>query len=239
MVKEKPDTQQQEPEQETVEQDEPVAAPEEEKVQAKQCEEKSTDESTQPSLEQQLAEVQEKAAEYLEGWQRCQATFANFRKRSEAEQTTLRKAANAALLTRLLPVIDDFERAIQALPPDIQGHTWLEGILLIQRKIKAILETEGAEALELKPGDEFDPKFHQAVLHQETQDFEDGQVVAVIETGYALGERILRPALVVVAKAPAPPPAAETENVVDAEATEAEIMEEGEQQGEDTATEQA
>lgn len=175
-------------------------------------------------LEAQLAEAEQKAAEYLDGLQRSQASFANYRKRTEAEQVSWRSVANAALLSRFLPVLDDFGRAFQALPKDFEGHPWLEGITLIQRKIAGILEAENVTPLEVHSGDAFDPLYHQAILYQEVPGFEDGQIVAEVERGYILGERVLRPAAVVVAKVPprVPEPAPEPEP----EVVEAEVVEE-------------
>jgi molecular chaperone GrpE len=154
------------------------------------------------ALEERLAEAESKAAEYLDGWQRTQASFANYRKRTEAEQAYWRSTANANLLSRLLPILDDFKRAFDALPEIFEGHSWLSGIMLIQRKVRAILDSESVTAITLNPGDPFDPLYHQAVVYQEVEGFTDGQIVAEIETGYMLGERVLRPSMVVVAKAP-------------------------------------
>jgi molecular chaperone GrpE len=165
----------------------------------------------------QLAEAEQKAAEYLDGLQRSQASFANYRKRSEAEQVSWRSVANAALLSRFLPVLDDFERAFQALPQDLAEHPWIGGITLIQRKIAGILEAENVRPIEVQPGDAFDPLYHQAILYQEVPGFEDGQIVAEVERGYILSERVLRPSSVVVAKMP---PRAPEPEVVDAEVVE-------------------
>lgn len=167
-------------------------------------------------LEEQLAETERQAAEYLDGLQRSQASFANYRKRTEAEQVSWRSVANAALLGRFLPVLDDFARAFQALPQEFAEHPWLGGITLIQRKIAGILESENVTPIDLQPGDAFDPLYHQAILYQEVPGFEDGQVVAEVERGYILGERLLRPAAVVVAKAPYRAPEPEPE-VLDVE----------------------
>lgn len=159
-------------------------------------------------LEAKLAEAEQKAAEYMDGWQRSQAAFANFRKRTEAENINLRKAANAGLLARLVPVVDDFQRAFQSVPDELKGletprlKAWLDGFTMIQRKVVSILKSEAVHAIALEPGDAFDPMFHQAVLYQEVKGFEEGQVVAIVEQGYVLGERVLRPAMVVVAKSP-------------------------------------
>jgi molecular chaperone GrpE len=156
-------------------------------------------------LESRLTETEKRAAENLDNFQRSQAAFANFRKRTEAEQMTMRKVANAALLTRLLPVADDFRRAFQVLPAELQGSPWVEGIALIQRKVAAILEVEDVKVIAVKPGDSFDPLFHQAILHQELAGYTEGQIITEVEQGYILGERVLRPSMVIVAKAPTPP----------------------------------
>lgn len=170
-------------------------------------------------LTEKLAEAEKQAAEFKDGWQRAQANFANFRKRNEAEQSQWRLTANAALLSRILPVLDDFNRAFDNLPEDIADNAWLSGIKLIQKKVQNVLDTESVKRIELKPGDMFDPMVHQAVVMQETEDFEDGQVMAVVQQGYILGERVLRPSMVIVAKAPAKPvPPAET--VVEADVVE-------------------
>ncbi len=156
-------------------------------------------------VEANLAEAEQKAAEYLDGWQRAQAAFANFRKRTEAEQSHWRSTANAQLLSRLLPVVEDFKRAFEAIPDADKDDPWLEGVRLVQRKLKAILDSESVTPIELSPGDTFDPNIHEAVLYQEVEGFGEGEVVAEVETGYMLGTRVLRPSLVVVAKGPAAP----------------------------------
>jgi molecular chaperone GrpE len=174
--------------------------------------------------EAKLAEVEAQAAEYKDGWQRTQASFANFRKRTEAERANWRSNANAQLLARLLPILDDFKRAFDAVPEAIEDNGWLDGIQLIRRKVRAILDTENVTPIELEPGDPFDPQYHEAVLHQEVEGFDDGEVVAVVESGYMLGNRVLRPAMVVVAKAPAKPASEEDADVVEADVVEAEVV---------------
>lgn len=167
--------------------------------------------------ENHLAEAEKKAAEYLDGWQRSQASFANFRKRTEAEQTQLQAVANARLLSRILPVLDDFKRAFEAVPEEYQDDSWLEGLRLVERKLKTVMDSENVKPIEAAPGEPFDPHYHQAVLYQEVEGFDEGEIVAEVETGYLLGDRILRPSLVVVAKGAAEPaseeiPSAESES---------------------------
>lgn len=170
-------------------------------------------------VEASLAEAEKTAAEYLDGWKRAQASFANFRKRTEAEQAQWRSAANAQLLSRLLPVLDDFKRAFEAIPEEDQDSPWLSGIRLVQRKVAAILESENVAPIVVEPHDTFDPNFHEAVLYQEVPGFDEGEVVAEVETGYILGNRVLRPTVVVVAKGQAKAEAAaEPEGGKDVEA---------------------
>lgn len=151
-------------------------------------------------IEAKLDEAEEHAAEYLDGWKRAQASFANFRKRTESEQAQWRSAANAQLLSRLLPVLDDFKRAFDAIPKEDLDNPWLSGIRLVQRKISSILESENVQPIEVAPHDTFDPNFHEAVLYQEVEGFDEGEIVAEVEMGYLLEKRILRPSVVVVAK---------------------------------------
>jgi molecular chaperone GrpE len=151
------------------------------------------------ALRQEFEEQKAKAAEYLDGWQRARAEFANYKKRIEKEQEDMIKSANGAFITRLLPVMDDFERAFQTLPLDLMGMTWLEGITLIQRKLQMLLAQEGVTVIETE-GRLFDPTLHQAVTHEESEEHEEGQIIGEVQKGYKMGDRVLRPSLVRVAK---------------------------------------
>jgi molecular chaperone GrpE len=151
------------------------------------------------ALRQELEEQKAKAAEYLDGWQRARAEFANYKKRVEKEQEDRIKSANGAFIAKLLPVMDDFERAFQTLPFDLMGMTWLEGIALIQRKLQMLLEQEGVTVIETE-GRLFDPTLHQAVTHEESEEHEEGQIIGAVQKGYKMGDRVLRPSLVRVAK---------------------------------------
>lgn len=165
-------------------------------------------------LQQQLAEAQAQAAEYLDGWQRARAEFANYRRRQEAERELQVQMANAGLLTQLLPVLDDLERALAAAPDTAQGQSWLEGVQLIKRKLEFVLESQGVQPIETA-GRTFDPAYHEAVACEEAEGYEEGEIIAEVRRGYMLGERVLRPALVRVARA-ATPPAPETDKTEEA-----------------------
>ena len=152
------------------------------------------------ALKTELAHEKAKSTEYLDGWQRARAEFANYKKRQEADFASLRSFATSSLVTRLLPVIDDFERANKTLPPALRDMTWIEGVLLIHRKLQLILESEGVRTIEVKPNDIFDPTIHEAVSHDEAAGVESGRVIEELQKGYKMGDRVIRPALVRVAR---------------------------------------
>jgi molecular chaperone GrpE len=151
------------------------------------------------TLRRELEEQKAKADEYLDGWQRARAEFANFKKRIEKEQEDMVKFANGVFITKLLPVMDDFERAFQTLPPNLVSMTWLEGVALIQRKLQMLLEQEEVTVIETE-GQMFDPTLHQAVTHEESEEHEEGQIIGEVQKGYRMGDKVLRPSLVRVAK---------------------------------------
>ena len=151
------------------------------------------------SLEAQIEAVRAEKDEQFRGWQRTQADFVNYRRRVEQERAELLKSAEAGLIHDLLPVLDDLERAIASLPSDLRGLTWVDGILLIERKLAVMLEQHGLKPIEAL-GNEFDPNEHEAVL----RDGEPGEattVTAELQRGYRLYDRVLRPTLVKVGPA--------------------------------------
>ena len=151
------------------------------------------------TLQQELAAVTAQAAEYLDGWQRARAEFANYKKRVEKEQSEAYQNAAARIIARYLDVLDDFDRAMKDQPADGETAKWSEGISLIYRKFQALLEAEVVARIEAE-GREFDPNLHEAVTHEDSDDHAAGHVIEVLRQGYRLGERVVRPALVRVAK---------------------------------------
>ena len=145
-------------------------------------------------LEQALAEVKGKAEEYLGNWQRAQADFINYKRRSEREKEELGKFANAQLMLSLLPVLDDLERAFDSITPQVAKLNWVEGIRLIERKLRSALEAHGLSQIRAL-GEPFDPNFHEATMHGKG---EEGTVVQELQRGYMLHDRVIRPAIVVV-----------------------------------------
>lgn len=155
-----------------------------------------------PTLQEELRAARAEAEEYLDGWRRAQAEFANYKKRQRAEQQRTQELANASLIRKLLPVLDDLDRALATMPAPLHQLSWTEGILMVRRKLELILETEGVEPIETQ-GRLFDPHYHEAVTHEEMEGYEDGEIIGEVQKGYVLGDRVIRPALVRVAKAPA------------------------------------
>jgi molecular chaperone GrpE len=145
-------------------------------------------------LEQALAAEKQKAEEYLASWQRAQADFINYKRRNEQERLEFNKFANANLLLGLLPVLDDLERAIEAIPPEHADTDWVEGVRLVERKFKTSLEGQGVRPI-LALGMAFDPNFHEAIRQDKGP---EGTVVQEFQKGYTLNDKLLRPSRVVV-----------------------------------------
>jgi molecular chaperone GrpE len=149
-------------------------------------------------LQAALEASEAKAAEYLDGWQRAKAEFTNFRKRQERERELARFETVGRVAKRYLPIVDDMERALNERPTEDSGAVWSEGIELIYRKLMNTLESEGVTPIEAE-GEFFDPNLHEAVVQTESDEHESGQVIEVLQTGYKIGDRVLRPATVRIA----------------------------------------
>jgi molecular chaperone GrpE len=147
-------------------------------------------------LKQALAGEREKAETNLAGWQRAQADFINYKRRVEREMKESGQFANSALMLKLLPVLDDLERAIAAIPEEEAQMNWAEGIQAIERKLRATLEAQGLAQVKAL-GEPFDPHIHEAVMQAPG---EEGMVVEEVQKGYQLHDRVIRPAKVVVGR---------------------------------------
>lgn len=147
--------------------------------------------SLKEELEASKAEISEKQDELL----RSLAEFSNYKKRIDRDQTLKYQNMKGDIVKRFLPVMDDMFRALQNAPDD----PWVEGIQLIYRKLENVLETENITRIEAE-GAEFDPNFHEAIGQVASDEHESGQVVEILQQGYMLGERVIRPALVRVAE---------------------------------------
>jgi molecular chaperone GrpE len=146
------------------------------------------------TLRQALAEEKEKAEKYLANWQRSQADLDNYRKRAEQEKSETVEFANRILVLDLLPILDDFERALASLPAEPDEQNWTKGIKLIYNKLKTVLETQGLAEIKAE-GEYFDPYFHEAAGQVEGK---EGIVLEEIRKGYEFRGKLLRPSMVMV-----------------------------------------
>jgi molecular chaperone GrpE len=151
------------------------------------------------ALQRELADCRLKRDEYLDGWQRSQADFSNYKKRIEREQAEAYQRAASRAAGRLLSVLDDLELALKDRPEAGDGASWADGIDLIFRKILGYLETDSIVQMDAD-GAEFDPNFHEAISMEESEDFASGQIIEVLQAGYMQNDKVIRPARVRVAK---------------------------------------
>ncbi|MGD0122354.1 MAG: nucleotide exchange factor GrpE [Candidatus Limnocylindrales bacterium] len=158
-------------------------------------------EAPEPTVEElgaQLQAAKALAAEHLASLQRTAADFANFKRRTSEDRERELGLAGELLLRKLLAVADDFDRALEAMPPDLKGVSWIEGVVLLDRKLRALLESEGVTPIEAV-GRTFDPREHEAIASIPGTGRPDGEIVAEVQRGYRVRDRVLRPALVAVA----------------------------------------
>jgi molecular chaperone GrpE len=151
------------------------------------------------SMPDEIEQLSAQAAEYLDGWQRARAELANYKKRVERERREAYSRAAGDILAQFLDVVDDFERALKDLPIEDETASWVQGIELVHRKMKAIMDSYGIEPIDAA-GQPFDPTLHEAISHEETDLVPEGYVIDVVKQGYRMGDRILRAATVRVAK---------------------------------------
>lgn len=155
------------------------------------------DTAAEAADENETAKYKAQAEEYLSLLQRVQADFDNFRRRTIQEREDSAKYCSMRLVTSLLPVLDNFERALAAPGNDLAQ--FMKGMELIYSQLKAVLEKEGVQTLEAV-GKEFDPNFHEAVMHEPSEEFPDNTVIEELQKGYLLVDRVIRPTMVKVAK---------------------------------------
>ena len=151
-------------------------------------------------LTSQVETLTRERDEYLDQWRRSTAEFQNYKKREDRLRSERERAANARLLKKLLPVLDDLQRASQHVPEALSNDDWVNGMLAIERKLWAVLEAEGVSTIEAEPGMDFDPEVHEALMTRESDDFHRDQIVDTLESGYRHESQVLRPARVVVAQ---------------------------------------
>ena len=150
-------------------------------------------------LQGELAASQATSDEYLAGLQRERAEFANYRRRTTEEREATLGLASEDLIRKVLALADDFDLAIDARPDAIAADPWVEGVAAIDRKLRALLESEGVSQIDASAGRPFDPREHEAIATVPGTGRGEGEIVEEIRRGYRLRDKIVRPALVAVA----------------------------------------
>ncbi|OGO06306.1 MAG: nucleotide exchange factor GrpE [Chloroflexi bacterium RBG_13_56_8] len=152
-------------------------------------------------LRNEVEEWQAKADEYLDNYRRSVAEFSNYRKREQREREQRFLELSADVLGRFLPILDDFERAIESMPQEEVDSKWAEGLILIRRKLGTLLEDFGVRPIEAL-GKPFDPMFHSALMQAASDEYPAGTVTEELQRGYLIGDRVLRPVTVAVSTGP-------------------------------------
>lgn len=150
-------------------------------------------------LQQELESAQAKAREFFEGWQRERADFSNYKRRVERDQQMLGQSLKIDVIKKYLTVIDDLDRALKTRPTDGTAAAWSNGIELIYRKLTSMLDAEGVQRIPAET-EEFNPSRHEAISYEDSPDHGSGEIIEVVQQGYTLGDRVIRPALVRVAR---------------------------------------
>lgn len=159
----------------------------------------AADETAIENLKADLEKALKESSTNLDGWQRERAEFTNYKKRIERENTQLRQTITGDVIKKYLVILDDLDLALKNRPTCGEGTVWAEGIELIVRKLQAVIDAEGIERINENKV-QFDPNIHEAISNEENDEFASGEVIEVVRQGYKLGDRIIRPAMVRVAR---------------------------------------
>ena len=168
-------------------------------------EDKDSDETVTIPLSEYAAQLEEidhlnqKVDEFSDGWQRERAEFANYRKRMSRDLDAQKINNKIDIIKKYLAVKDDLERALKNMPAALTDEPWIDGIQLINQKLSNLLDGEGIQSIPAE-GAAFDPEIHEAISHEDNSEVESGFIIEVVQQGYTIGERVVRPSQVRVAK---------------------------------------
>ncbi|HAF47790.1 MAG TPA: nucleotide exchange factor GrpE [Anaerolineaceae bacterium] len=152
------------------------------------------------ALEKEIENLQEQIEENKDGWLRTRADFDNYKKRVQRDAARSYQDSMTSIVKVFLSAVDDLERALKNEPQGKDLDSWVNGIELIHQKLITQMKNLGVEPLEVNPGDEFDPNIHEAITQEEHEEFKEGQIIDVVQQGYRISDRIIRPAMVRVAR---------------------------------------
>ncbi len=148
-------------------------------------------------LQDRLRQLEQEVNNHRDQYLRAAADLRNFKRRTEEERANLIRNATAGLIMKLLPILDDFDLAMQHVPAGVAETPWFNGLLGVHRKLQTVLEGEGVKPIEAL-GQPFDPNFHDAVMHEDAGAEQAGKVTADLRKGYTLHDRVIRPSMVKV-----------------------------------------
>lgn len=152
------------------------------------------------ALESEIESLKNAVEEQKDGWLRTRADFENYKKRVQRDAARSYQDAMSSILKIFLSAADDLERALKNKPEGKEVDSWVNGIELIHQKLLNAMKNQGVERMDVKPGDEFDPNIHEAITQEDHPDFEEGQIIDVVQPGFRISDRIIRPAMVRVAR---------------------------------------
>jgi molecular chaperone GrpE len=152
------------------------------------------------ALEKEIESLQAEVEEQKDGWLRARADLENYRKRVQRDAARSYQDAMTNVLKIFLDAADDLERALRNRPEGELAEKWVDGIELIYNKLLNQMKNQGVERMDVNPGDDFDPNIHEAITQEDHPDFEEGQIIDIVKPGYRISDRIIRPAMVRVAR---------------------------------------
>lgn len=155
-------------------------------------------------LQTQIERERDQATEYMRHWHTAQADLANYKRRSQQDQEQRERLLVAQAHASTLHALDTLERAFQSLPPTLRTFSWIEGVALVELQLRRALDLQGIRAIAVEPGQPFDPQRHEAIGEVESAEFAEGAVAVVAQQGYEMANLLIRPALVQLARKPAP-----------------------------------
>jgi molecular chaperone GrpE len=152
------------------------------------------------AMEKEIESLQEQIEEHKDGWLRTRADFDNYKKRIQRDAARSYQDAMTSVVKVFLSAADDLERALKNRPQGKEIESWISGIELIHQKLLTQMKNLGVERMDINSGDEFDPNIHEAITQEDHEEFKEGQIIDVVQPGYRISDRIIRPAMVRVAR---------------------------------------
>jgi molecular chaperone GrpE len=152
------------------------------------------------ALEKEIESLKTELEDQKDSYLRAHADFDNYKKRVNRDAARSYQDAMSSVLKIFLSVSDDIERALKNPPKENEISSWINGIELIHQKLMGQMKNQGVERMNVKPGDQFDPNMHEAITQEEHPEYEDGQIIDVVQPGYQISDRVIRPAMVRVAR---------------------------------------